>query len=169
MFGLCFFAFLLRASQMDRNLSFQRCALHDGVVVWGGFSCNAALVQDGWTKPLLLPSLWRNRPFSNKRSCFALSGNEWVKWFLSWNDGRVSCLRGCNGYCEGLMIVSFYSRGECLRLGIRAGSRFLSFLREYDACMYLDFYSWWWNENRKGIFYDKRWKLLKWFCCFAKK
>lgn len=102
---LSFFAHRARygASQMDRNLSFQRCALHDGVS--GIFlQCSARARWFKLNRPLHPSTLLANRPFSGF-SCFALYGNEWVKWFLLWNDGRFRVWRECNGYCAGLMIV----------------------------------------------------------------
>lgn len=61
------------------------------------FSCNAAPLQDG----LNLTSL---RPPSSD-SCFALLRERMDKVVFIAKRWPVSCLKGCNGYCAGLMIV----------------------------------------------------------------
>lgn len=85
-------SFLLRArygaSQMDRNLSFQRCARIF-------LQCSAPA---RWFKlnPLRPPS---------SDSCFALLRERMGKVVFIAKRWPVSCLKGCNGYCAGLMIV----------------------------------------------------------------
>lgn len=63
------------------------------------FSCNAALLQDGLN---LTPSSL-HPPFSG--SCFALLRERMGKVVFIVKRWPVSCLKGCNGYCAGLMIV----------------------------------------------------------------